>query len=142
MESVMQRIKNHEGFRDTVYKDTLGKRTVGYGHLCVEDHWEDGKKYTVAELDRIFEQDFHKAENSASKLYKKCVIDKTAKEIIIEMCFQLGPGNVAKFKKMWVALKESPPNYKEASVQMLDSRWAKQTPGRAKEMSDHMMSCA
>ena len=138
----MQRIKNHEGFRDTVYKDTLGKRTVGYGHLCVEDHWEDGRKYTVAELDKIFEQDFHKAENSASKLYKKCVIDKTAKEIIIEMCFQLGPGNVAKFKKMWAALKESPPNYKEASVQMLDSRWAKQTPGRAKEMSDHMMSCA
>ena len=138
MESVMQRIKNHEGFRDTVYKDTLGKRTVGYGHLCVEDHWEDGRKYTVAELDRIFEQDFHKAENSASKLYKKCVIDKTAKEIIIEMCFQLGPGNVAKFKKMWAALRESPPNYKEASVQMLDSRWAKQTKNRAEGLAETM----
>ena len=138
MESVMQRIKNHEGFRDTVYKDTLGKRTVGYGHLCVEDHWEDGRKYTVAELDRIFEQDFHKAENAASKLCKECVIDKTAKEIIIEMCFQLGPGNVAKFKKMWAALRESPPKYKIASLEMLDSRWAKQTKNRAEGLAKTM----
>jgi len=54
------------------------------------------------------------------------------------MVFQLGGNGVSKFKMMWEALKCSPPNYTEASVQMLDSKWAKQTPNRAKEMSDHM----
>ena len=138
METVMQMIKLHEGFRNKVYKDTLNKRTVGYGHLCVEDYWEDGKEYTVAELDKVFEKDFHKAENAASKLYKECNIEKKAKEIIIEMVFQLGPTGVSKFKKMWAALKESPPKYKIASLEMLDSRWAKQTPSRAKELSNIM----
>jgi len=42
---------------------------------------------------------------------------------------------------MWRALKEStPPDYKTASVEMLDSRWAKQTPQRAKSMAKKMAS--
>ena len=44
-DKLLESVKKHEGFRDTVYLDTLNKRTVGFGHLCVEDHWEDGKKY-------------------------------------------------------------------------------------------------
>jgi hypothetical protein len=41
---------------------------------------------------------------------------------------------------MWAALREDPPNYFEAHVQMLDSRWAKQTPARAVEMSEQMQN--
>ena len=54
------------------------------------------------------------------------------------MVFQLGPTGVSKFKKMWVALKNNPPNYKEAAVQMLDSRWAKQTKNRAESLAKQM----
>jgi lysozyme len=57
------------------------------------------------------------------------------------MIFQLGGNGVSKFRKMWAALQEDPPNYFEAHVQMLDSRWAKQTPNRAKEMAGHMAEC-
>ena len=138
METVKNSIKKHEGFRNKVYKDTLGKRTIGYGHLCVEDWWEDDKEYTQAELERIFDKDFDKAKDGASKLYEGCEISDTAKGLIIEMVFQLGSTGVSKFKNMWAALKESPPNYKQASSEMLDSRWAKQTPSRAKELSNIM----
>ena len=138
METVKNSIKKHEGFRNKVYKDTLGKRTIGYGHLCVEDWWEDDKEYTEAQLDRIFDQDFEKAKDGASKLYEGCEISDTAKGVIIEMVFQLGPTGVSKFKNMWKALKETPPNYSVAKIEMLDSRWAKQTPNRAKELSDEM----
>jgi len=41
---------------------------------------------------------------------------------------------------MWKALQKDPPNYEEASVQMLDSRWAKQTPARATEMAEQMQN--
>jgi lysozyme len=136
METVKNSIKKHEGFRNKVYKDTLGKRTIGYGHLCVEDWWEDDKEYTQAELERIFDKDFDKAKDGASKLYEGCEINDTAKGVIIEMVFQLGTTGVSKFKNMWKALKETPPNYSVAKIEMLDSRWAKQTPNRAKELSN------
>lgn len=138
METVKNSIKKHEGFRNKVYKDTLNKRTIGYGHLCVEDWWEDDKEYPEAQLDRIFDKDFEKAKDGASKLYEGCEISDTAKGIIIEMVFQLGTTGVSKFKNMWKALKETPPNYSVAKIEMLDSRWAKQTPNRAKELSNTM----
>ena len=45
MDRLMESVKKHEGYRNKVYLDTLGKRTVGVGHLCVEDFWEDDKEY-------------------------------------------------------------------------------------------------
>ena len=56
------------------------------------------------------------------------------------MIFQLGGHGVSKFRNMWKALQKDPPDYKEASVQMLDSRWAKQTPARAHEMAEQMQN--
>ena len=43
---------------------------------------------------------------------------------------------MGKFKNMIKALQNR--DYKQASIEMLDSRWAKQTPNRAKELSDAM----
>ena len=40
---------------------------------------------------------------------------------------------------MWKALAEK--NYIGASYEMLDSKWAKQTPNRAKSMAEQMKSC-
>ena len=143
MTRLMKSVKAHEGFRNSVYKDTLGKRTVGYGHLCVEDHWEDNREYTVPELERVLEADLNNAIRGAEELCSDCpVLDDQAKEIIVEMVFQLGKTGVSKFRNMWKALKQTPPSYSVAATEMLDSRWAKQTPNRAKEMSDHMGSLA
>ena len=139
METVKNRIKTHEGFRSKVYKDTLNKRTVGYGHLCVEDWWEDDKEYTQAELERIFDKDFDKAEDGMKRLcdeFKCSEIKQEAKDIITEMVFQLGQTGVKKFKNMWKHLSKL--EYSLAKIEMLDSRWAKQTPNRAKELSNIM----
>ena len=46
MEDLEKRIKHHEGYRNMVYRDTLGKRTIGWGHLCRKDEtWEDDTEY-------------------------------------------------------------------------------------------------
>jgi|TARA_R100000995_G_C3420726_1_gene93775 lysozyme len=139
-ESLIESVKRHEGFRDQVYLDTLGKRTVGYGHLCVEDHWEDGKVYEKEYLEEILKKDLQHAVDTAAYMCEKTEISEEGQDIITEMIFQLGGNGVSKFKMMWEALRASPPNYKEASIQMLDSRWAKQTPNRAQEMAEHMKS--
>jgi len=139
---LLESVKKHEGFRDTVYLDTLNKRTVGYGHLCVEDHWEDGKKYDKEYLEEVLEKDLQSAIDQADDMCSNLTISDDAKIIIIEMIFQLGGTGVSKFRKMWAALQEDPPNYFEAHVQMLDSRWAKQTPNRAAEMAEKMQNCS
>ena len=141
-DKLIESVKKHEGYRDVVYRDTLNKRTIGFGHLCVEDHWEDGKKYDKEYLEKILKEDLQYAINQGEGMCKDLKISDDAKFLIIEMIFQLGSAGVQKFRRMWSALEEDPPNYFEAHVQMLDSRWAKQTPERATEMAEQMQKCA
>jgi len=141
-DKLLESVKKHEGYRNKVYLDTLGKRTVGVGHLCVEDFWEDDKEYEEKFLMTILEHDLQTAIKSAEKLCEGLKISDDAKILIIEMIFQLGGNGVSKFRKLWQALQQDPPDYAEASVQMLDSRWAKQTPNRANEMAKHMKECS
>ena len=143
MDRLLKSVKQHEGYRNKVYLDSLGKRTVGVGHLCVEDFWEDNKEYSEEMLMKILKDDLKNAIQGAEELCSKCPdLKDLAKEIIVEMIFQLGKTGVSKFRNMWKALKKNPPQYGVAASEMLDSRWAKQTPNRAKEMSDHMRSLA
>ena len=142
LERLLESVKKHEGYRNKVYLDTLGKRTVGVGHLCVEDFWEDDKEYEESFLMEILQKDLQEAIRGAKELMEEhgCAdIDERAEEILIEMVFQLGRTGVKKFKNMWKALSEH--NYMGASFEMLDSRWAKQTPNRAKDMADQMKAC-
>ena len=139
MDRLLESVKKHEGYRNKVYLDTLGKRTVGVGHLCVEDFWEDDKEYEEKFLMEILEKDLSDAIKGANDLMAEhgCMdINEKAHEILIEMVFQLGKTGVSKFRKMWDALAEK--NYIGASYEMLDSRWAKQTPNRAKDMAQIM----
>ena len=137
MDRLLQSVKKHEGYRNKVYLDTQGKRTVGVGHLCVEDFWEDDKEYDEEFLMNILKDDLKNAIEGAERLLKDCpVLDDLAKEIIIEMVFQLGETGVSKFKNMIKALKI--PDYQTAAIEMLDSKWAKQTPNRAQNMSSEM----
>ena len=117
----------------------LVKKTIGYGHLCVEpEQWDDDKEYTREELERVFDNDFEEALKNAESLIGERSINFIAKQVIIEMVFQLGIGGVGKFKKMWSALDSE--DYGEASFQMMDSLWAKQTPNRAEKLSQKMRS--
>ena len=138
-EELKEQIKEHEGFVPRTYKDSLGKRTIGFGHLCVEpEQWDDDKEYTREELERVFDNDFQEALKNAESLIGERSINFIAKQVIIEMVFQLGIGGVGKFKKMWLALDKE--DYGEASFQMMDSLWAKQTPNRAEKLSQKMRS--
>ena len=134
------RIKKHEGYRDTIYKDSLGFSTIGYGHLVLQtDRYEKGVTYRKKDLEKVFDTDFNTAKSNANQLIEGLPIHHQAKCVIIEMVFQLGIGGVSKFKKMWKALKQN--NYKIAYEEMLDSRWANQTPKRAEELANVMKSC-
>ena len=134
------RIKEHEGFVPKIYKDQLGFKTIGFGHLVLPtDKFAEGVTYKKKDLEEVFDSDFNIAKSNANQLIKGLPIHHQAKCVIIEMVFQLGIGGVSKFKKMWKALKQN--DYQIASEEMLDSKWAKQTPKRAEELSSVMKSC-
>ena len=134
------RIKEHEGFVPKIYKDQLGFKTIGFGHLVLPtDKFAEGVTYKKKDLEEVFDSDFNIAKSNANQLISGLPLHHQAKCVIIEMVFQLGIGGVSKFKNMWRALKQN--DYQIASEEMLDSKWAKQTPKRAEELSSVMKSC-
>tara|TARA_Y100001973_G_C4991014_1_gene228933 strand:+ start:124 stop:603 length:480 start_codon:yes stop_codon:yes gene_type:complete len=137
-EELKDEIRLHEGYRDTVYLDHLSNRTCGYGHLCIEDFWEDGKKYDKEFLDKIFEKDFDIAVNEANKILDGKPINNVAREVIIELVFNIGAPRTRKFVKMLSALDNE--DYGEASFQLLDSLYARQVPSRAGKLAGKMRS--
>ena len=139
-EELKEEIKLHEGYRDTVYLDSLSKRTVGFGHLCVEDHWEDGKQYDKKYLEEIFEKDFNIALNDANKILEGKPVNHIAREVIIELVFNIGMPRTKKFVKCLAALDNE--DYNEAGNQILDSLYAKQVPARAGKLAGKMKSAA
>ena len=135
------RIRDHEGCRDEVYLDSLGKATIAIGHL-VQPHeterYKPGVKITPDEIEDLFLIDLNRAcagaEQLIGELYKGDKrLPQVIEHVIVEMVFQLGKTGVSKFRKMWKALSEG--NKKEAAAQMIDSRWHSQTPIRCKELA-------
>ena len=137
MEDVKQRIKEHEGFRDTVYSDSLGFATIGYGHLVLPtDNFVEGVNYPKEQLEEVFDKDFQIALTSANELLEGLDVNHIVRGVIIEMCFQLGKPRVMKFKKMWEALRNN--DFEEAANQMIDSAWHKQTTSRCESLASTM----
>jgi len=126
--SLIESIKKHEGYVGVVYKDSLNVDTIGYG-FAIKD----------LELDRdicdiILERkikDLHDRVKNKFKWYG--YMPQEIKDVVMEMCYQLGVGGFSKFKKTISFLENK--QFKDASEEMLDSLWAKQTPNRAKELS-------
>ncbi len=141
-EVLKKRIRDHEGFVPKPYLDSLGKATIGYGHLITdEDNFELDKEYSKDELLKLFEKDFAKAEMGADQLVGHIQeLHIEAKNIVTEMVFQLGTQGVRNFRKMISALEAR--DYQRASAEMLDSRWHAQTTNRCESLSKIMSQCA
>ncbi|WP_168175718.1 glycoside hydrolase family protein [Nautilia sp. PV-1] len=127
---VTELIKKHEGFEGMPYNDSLGFPTIGYGtKLPITE--EEAEILLEYRLKRMIRELIQK-----ESFFEK--LPEDAQKVIADMTYQLGVGGVLKFKKMWTALKKG--DYKKAADEMLDSRWAKQTPNRAKELAEIMRS--
>jgi len=131
--SLLDKIKEHEGFRSSVYQCTQGVDTIGYG-FAIKD-----LELTKEIAEQILIKKIANLESNISKKFEWYhTAPQEAKEVVINMCYQLGLSGFSKFKKTIYLLETE--QYEEASVEMLDSLWAKQTPRRAKELSEVLRS--
>ena len=126
---LLEAVKLSEGFRDRVYKDTLGIDTIGYGFAIKDLVLDKDIAETILrrKLDSLIER-----VNKRFAFVKD--LPHAAQDVMYEMCYQLGVTGVSKFKKTLAYLENF--EYRMASKEMLDSRWARQTPNRAKRLSD------
>ncbi len=123
----IENIEREEGFRGTVYKDSLGFDTLGYGTKMpiIEEE---------AELILIYR--FEIMQKELDEKLKNRKIETKAMDILYEMAYQLGVPRVLKFKNMLNALENG--DFLEASKQMLDSAWHRQTPERCERLAERM----
>ena len=124
-------IKRHEGYVGCVYKDSLGIDTIGYGFAIKDLELDEDICEIILERKLSHLKDMLLLKFSWFKYMPPEIQD-----IVMEMSYQLGVTGFSKFKKTIAYLQNK--QWEEASVEMLDSLWAKQTPNRAKEMSDRV----
>ncbi len=133
--SLIKKIKQHEGFKSTVYQCTEGYDTIGYG-FAIKDLKIDED---IAELILIRKLgDLQDRISHAFEWFDSA--NETVRDVVINMCYQLGISGFSKFKKTIYYLETE--QYEEASIEMLDSLWHKQTPNRSKELSEEIKALA
>lgn len=120
-----------EGKRNTAYLDSLGKLTVGVGHLVLpSDNIVLGQTISDERVEQLFKQDMTEAFNAARKQAKE--LGKYTPEFIVALThvnFQLGVyWNTAKFPNVYNDLKKD--NVQSAINRLKQSKWYEQTPIR------------
>lgn len=133
LQSAIELIARHEGFRSKPYRCPAGKLTIGFGRnledkgisreearILLRNDVLDALRWAivVAQENQV---DFH-------------VLPFTVRLALVDMAFNLGPGGLRSFKRMWKALGRK--DWDRAAYEALDSKWAKQVGRRASEVAE------
>ena len=131
-------LKNDEGWVPHAYQDHLGFWTVGYGFLVdkrrngripqpVADYWLNW------EIDRIWER-------LSEALPWFDDLPEQVQRALVNMAYQMGVSGLLGFRQTLALLADG--KYAEAADQAMRSRWAEQTPNRARRVTDWIRSAA
>ena len=131
-----QQLIRDEGSVSHAYEDSLGFTTIGVGRLI---DFRRGGGLRDGEIDFLLINDIEeKTAQVLAALPWASKLSETRRAVLINMAFQLGIGGLLKFKRALGSIEDG--QYKEASMEMLDSLWAQQTPERAKRLAKQMES--
>jgi lysozyme len=131
---IREMIKRHEGCRLKAYKDSLGFKTIGYGHLMSIG---DKEEITNEEAEAMFEKDFQTAlSNCRLFIAGFDALSENRRGVLVDMCFNLGLKGLLGFKNTLAMIKAG--KFEEAATNMLNSKWASQVKTRAGELASIM----
>jgi len=122
-----------EGKRNKVYNDSCGIATIGIGRNLRDRGLSD------EEISFLFKNDLLQVEqdcDNALPWWRD--LSDARQRVLANMCFNLGLTRLLEFKKFLAALKEH--RYRDASLEMLNSKWARQVPKRALRLSKMIMN--
>ncbi len=116
--TLAEQLIQHEGCRSVPYLDSLGFWTVGVGHLM-------SRPLSRRAIMQILQDDIDEATHDCARTFPWFAdLSETRQRVIIDMCFNLGLTKLSKFIKFLAAMERG--DYHQASMDMLDSMWARQ----------------
>ncbi len=128
-QDLLEIVKRLEGFSSTIYSCPAGFPTIGYGRRL-----DSPGGITVEEGRFLLNNDITRITFELSEKIKFFnSIGSIRKGVLIIMAYQIGISGLLKFKKTLKLLEVG--DYEQASYEMLNSRWANQTPRRASELA-------
>lgn len=143
MPNITSLLQYEEGFREKPYLCSEGYPTVGTG-IRIGPKGADLKNYEFTvprEVDAVWLQyklnECMRSMLSNERISKAInVLDEARTAVLVSMAYQMGVAGLAQFKNTLYLVETK--QFEEAATAMLDSRWARQTPNRAKRHAEQM----
>jgi GH24 family phage-related lysozyme (muramidase) len=142
-------IKDHEGYRPQVYKDSVGKPTIGIGFNLTRSDARALIKQVGADYDQVltgkqllndkqintlFELSLRTAYKDAEKFIPDLFNQpRNVKLALIDLAFNLGYDRLSKFKNTKAHLIAG--DYNKAANELMNSKWAGQVKRRAQNLA-------
>jgi len=127
-------LEREEGRKHHAYQDHLGFWTIGIGRLIDA---RKGGGLDDEEIDYLLARDIAKKTTEVERALPWVKdLDEVRRSVLIAMAFQMGTEGLLQFKNTLARVRAG--NYAGAASGMLQSKWATQTPERAKRMAKQM----
>jgi lysozyme len=140
---IIDYLKTREGWETEVYIDTQGHPTAGMGHLLTESEratYKEGDTIPAQVLARWTRADTAGAYGAAIAQATELGLasDTAFVTVLTSVNYQLGTHWRGKFPQTWSAIKER--KWALAAQMVRGSKWATQTPSRAREFADALQA--
>lgn len=126
-------IAEHEGKSLTMYTDTVGVPTIGYGHNLQTPISEHAAKVILADDVKV------SIDELDDRMDWWRDLPDPAQLVLASMVFNLGWPRFSRFKKLIAALEDR--DFNEAAAQMEDSLWYQQIKTRGPALKQLMLDC-
>jgi lysozyme len=134
---LIRQLRADEGEKACAYQDSLGFWTIGVGRLV--DARKPGGGLRPEEITFLLQNDVDDRIDALTRSLSWFQnLDDVRKGVLLNMAFQLGMQGLLAFHATLELVRQG--RYAEASSEMLDSAWAKQTPERAQRLSKQMLT--
>ena len=141
-ERLREQLIHDEGVMYEIYKDHLGYKTFGIGHLVKRNDeeygWEVGTPVSEERVWETFDLDVDIAINDCLSIYGEEFESWPAEvqEILVNMVFNLGRTGLSKFIMFRSALEEN--DWRLAAQYGRDSLWYRQVTNRAERLMSRL----
>ncbi len=133
-DKLVKQLRRDEGEVLHAYEDHLGFLTIGIGRLIDK---RKGGGISQEEAAYLLNNDI---DTRTAELERRIPwfkgLDEARRGVLLNMAFQLGVDGLLAFKNTLKEVQDG--NYSKASEMMLLSKWATQTPERAKRLAKQM----
>ena len=128
---LIRQLKNDEGVRAHLYKDSVGVWTIGVGRNL------QSTGLRQSEINYLLTNDIQTAMQDCQAVCSNFEsLTENRQRALANMAFNLGRTRLGKFRKALAAIEAE--DWSGAASEMLNSRWAKQVGSRAVRLAEMM----